>query len=115
MADTVPLTSARKRAPSSTLDESLLDAVTGVVVPRMVQGHEPGGGGAAAVVNVHEAGAMVLPAVSLAAETVRVWAGPGGHAGAGVIGGVRGGGGQAVRAGIGPARPPWPHAGVARR
>jgi hypothetical protein len=69
----VPPWSARKRVPSSTGPASLVDATVGTAVAAKIEhGHEPAGGGAAAVRNVQVAGAIVLPLGSRAPDTLTV-------------------------------------------
>jgi hypothetical protein len=70
---TYPAVLVRKRTPSSTAELSLTDAVAGVAVAGHIEHGQPEPP-AAAVVNDHEKGAIVLPAVSFAPLAVAVYA-----------------------------------------
>src|SRR5690348_1570882 len=75
--------------PSSTAPVSGSDGVPGVAVPGQIEQGQVGGGGAAAVVNDHDTGAMTLPLRSAAPLAVAVYAVLGASAADGVNVAVR--------------------------
>ena len=68
-----PSCEARNFTPNSTDDVSESIPAGTAVAGQIEHGHEPGGGGAAAVVNVHDTGVIVLLAASLAPDTFTVY------------------------------------------
>jgi hypothetical protein len=59
--------------PTSTAEASVDAGVVGTVVTGQIEHGQPDGGAAAAVVNVHDTGAIVLLAASLAPDTLTVY------------------------------------------
>src|SRR4026209_2744040 len=64
---------ARNLTPISTAEVSVDAGVGGTVVAGQIEHGQPDGGADAAVVNVHDTGAIVLFAASLAPDTLTVY------------------------------------------